>query len=137
MVVDLFDISDLQYQEELAKMQNDASVKLYFNMKGVMAWLCEEDKIKYTNATKCARELLLPFPSSYLTECGFIAMSDLPLKRRNRLVITKWGDSIGTRNKISLQPTSKAMILLNFLFLFQCSIVCFENLLTVNIIIFQ
>ncbi|MBJ5445319.1 hypothetical protein JGG59_24155, partial [Salmonella enterica subsp. enterica serovar Derby] len=50
MLVDLSDISDLQYQEELAEMQNDASIKPLFNIKGVMAWLCEETEIKYPNA---------------------------------------------------------------------------------------
>lgn len=64
MLVDLSDISNMQYQEELAEMQNDESIKTLFNIKGAMAWLCEETEIKYPNATKCARELLLPCPSS-------------------------------------------------------------------------
>ena len=34
----------------------------------------------------------LPFPSSYLVKCGFSAVSDLLLKKRNRLDITKRGD---------------------------------------------
>ncbi|XP_071036452.1 protein FAM200C-like [Parasteatoda tepidariorum] len=70
-LVDLTDISNMQYQEELAEMQNDESVKTLFNIKVVMAWLCEETEIKYPNSTKCARKLLLPFPSSYLAEFGF------------------------------------------------------------------
>ncbi|GFU08451.1 uncharacterized protein NPIL_614981 [Nephila pilipes] len=87
ILVDDSDSSDLQYQE-LVEMQNDASVKPLFNMKGVTAWFCEETEIKYPNATKCARELMKPFPSSYLTECEFSAINDLWLKRRNRLDIT-------------------------------------------------
>ncbi|GFV37124.1 uncharacterized protein TNCV_3633921 [Trichonephila clavipes] len=39
-----------------------------------------------------ARKLLLPFPSSYLAECGFSAVNDLLLKKRNRLDIIKRGD---------------------------------------------
>ncbi|XP_071042545.1 uncharacterized protein [Parasteatoda tepidariorum] len=70
MLVDLSDISNMQYQEEFAEMQNDESVKTLFNIKGVMAWLCEETEIKYINSTKCARKLLLQFPASYLAECG-------------------------------------------------------------------
>ncbi|KFM78729.1 hypothetical protein X975_25213, partial [Stegodyphus mimosarum] len=58
MLVDLSDISNMQYQE-LAEMQNDKSVKTLLNIKGAMAWLCEETDIKYPNLTKCARKLLL------------------------------------------------------------------------------
>ncbi|XP_071037114.1 protein FAM200C-like [Parasteatoda tepidariorum] len=80
-LVDLSDISNMQYQEELAEMQNVKSVKTLFNIKGMMAWLCEETEIKYPNSTKCARKLLLPFPSSYLAEFGFSAVNDLLLKK--------------------------------------------------------
>ncbi|KFM79043.1 hypothetical protein X975_11419, partial [Stegodyphus mimosarum] len=55
-----------------------------------MAWLCEETDIKYPNLTKCARKLL--FLSSYLAECGFSAVNDLMVKKRNRLDITERGD---------------------------------------------
>ncbi|GFW93852.1 SCAN domain-containing protein 3 [Trichonephila clavipes] len=68
MLVDLSDISKMQYQAELAELQNDASVKTLFSIKCAMAWLSEETDIKYPNSTKCARKLLLPFPSSYLAE---------------------------------------------------------------------
>ena len=70
MLVDLSDILNMQYQEELAKMQNDESVKTLFNTKGAMAWLCKETELKYSNSTKCARKLLLSFSSSYLAKCG-------------------------------------------------------------------
>ncbi|KAK2579964.1 hypothetical protein KPH14_007644 [Odynerus spinipes] len=97
----------MQYQEELAEMQNDESIKTLFNIKGAMVWLCLETEIKYPNATKCARELLLPFPSSYLAECGFSAINDLLLKKRNRLDITKWGD---LRLKLTkLEPDIKSL----------------------------
>ncbi|CAK9813151.1 hypothetical protein ANTPLA_LOCUS7707 [Anthophora plagiata] len=77
MLVDLSDISNMQYQEELAELQNDESVKTSFNIKGAMVWLCEEPEIKYPNSNKCARKLLRPFPSSFLAECGFSAVNDL------------------------------------------------------------
>lgn len=35
MLVDFSDISNMQYQDELAEMQNDQSVKTLFNIKGV------------------------------------------------------------------------------------------------------
>ncbi|GFV69633.1 zinc finger BED domain-containing protein 5 [Trichonephila clavipes] len=46
MLVDLSDISEMKYQAELAKLQNDDSVKTLFSIKGAMAWLCEETEIK-------------------------------------------------------------------------------------------
>ncbi|GFU22275.1 SCAN domain-containing protein 3 [Nephila pilipes] len=81
ILVELSDISNMQYQEELAELKNDESVKNLFNIKGAMAWLCEGTEIKYPNATQCARKLLLPFPSSYLAECGFRAAKDLLMKK--------------------------------------------------------
>ncbi|XP_038649260.1 E3 ubiquitin-protein transferase MAEA isoform X1 [Scyliorhinus canicula] len=90
VLVDLSDVS-MQYQEELSEIQNDESVKTLFNIKGAMAWLCDETETKYPNSTRFARKLLLTFPS-YLAECGFSAVNDLLLKKRNRLDITKQGD---------------------------------------------
>ncbi|GFT14301.1 SCAN domain-containing protein 3 [Trichonephila clavipes] len=82
MLVDLSDISTMQYQAELAELQNDDLVKTLFSIKSVMAWLCEETEIKYPNSSKCARKLLLPFPSSFLAECGFSAVNDLLIKKK-------------------------------------------------------
>ena len=76
MLVDLSDVA-LQYQEELSEIQNDESVKSLFKIKGAMAWLCDETETKYPKSTSLARKLLLPFPSSYLVECGFSAVNDL------------------------------------------------------------
>ncbi|XP_067133809.1 protein FAM200C-like [Centruroides vittatus] len=106
-LVDLADISNLQYQEELAELRSDESVITLFNIKGAMAWLCDETEEKYPNTTKCARKLLLPFPSSYLAECGFRAVSDLLTKKRNRLDITQRGDLRLTLTK--LEPGIKSL----------------------------
>ena len=35
----------MQYQEELAEMQNDESVKTLFNIKGSMAWFFKRPKL--------------------------------------------------------------------------------------------
>lgn len=56
-------------RKELAELQNDESVKTLFNIKGAMVWLCGETEIK------CARNILLPFPPSYLAT--FSAINDL------------------------------------------------------------
>ncbi|XP_026475458.1 protein ZBED8-like [Ctenocephalides felis] len=92
VIVDLTDISDMQYQEELAEFQNNESANTLFNRKGAMVWLCQEIEAKYPKITKCARKLFLPFPTSYLVECGFSAVNDLLIKKRNRLDITERGD---------------------------------------------
>ncbi|XP_067130994.1 zinc finger BED domain-containing protein 5-like [Centruroides vittatus] len=107
VLVDFADISNLQYQEELAELQSNESVITLFNIKGAMAWLCDETEAKYPNTTKCARKLLLPFSSSYLAECGFSAVSDLLTKKRNRLDITQRGD---LRLKLTkLEPDIKSL----------------------------
>ena len=90
-------------------MQNDESVKTSFSIKGAMAWLCDGTETKYPISTSFARnlKLLLPFPSSYLAECGFSAVNDLLLKKRNRLDITRRGD---LRLKLTkLEPDIKSL----------------------------
>ena len=82
----------MEYQGELSELQNDDSMKALFKIKGTMMWLCEETQAKYPNKYSLARKLLLPFPSSYLVECGFSAVNDLLPKKRNRLDITKRGN---------------------------------------------
>ena len=90
----LIDVSDaaVQYQEELSELQHDESVKTLFKVKSTNMWLCDEVEGKYPNICKSARELLIPFPSSYLVECGFSAVDNLLESKRNRLYITKRGD---------------------------------------------
>ena len=53
----LVDISDAWMQnQELSEMKNDESAKTLFNIKGVMAWLCDEIETKYPHSTNCARK---------------------------------------------------------------------------------
>lgn len=42
-----------------------------------MACLNDEINKKYPMPTSYARKLLLPFPTTYLTECGFSVINDL------------------------------------------------------------
>ncbi|GFT97092.1 hypothetical protein TNCV_177181 [Trichonephila clavipes] len=56
VLVDMSDVSNMQYKAELAELQNDDSVKTLFSIKSAMAWLSEETEIKYPNSTKCAQE---------------------------------------------------------------------------------
>ena len=88
MVVDISDALK-QHQEEHSKKQNDEPVKTLLNIKGVMAWHCDETETRYPHSTNFARKLQMPFPSSHLAECGDNVVNDLLLKKRNRLEITK------------------------------------------------
>jgi hypothetical protein len=54
MLVDLTAVA-MQYQE-LSEMQNDASIRTLFNIKGTMAWFCDETETKYVNSTSLARK---------------------------------------------------------------------------------
>ncbi|ESN93122.1 hypothetical protein HELRODRAFT_181218 [Helobdella robusta] len=52
MLVGLDDISNMHYEEELAKTRNGESVKSLFKIKVAMAWLSEEIKVKYPKTSK-------------------------------------------------------------------------------------
>ena len=67
LLVDMSDVT-MEYQRELSELQNDDPIKALFEIKGSMMWLCEETQAP--NTSSLPRKLLLPFPSSYLVECG-------------------------------------------------------------------
>ena len=46
----------------------------------------------YPKITETAQKNILPFPTSYLVECGFSAVTDILTKKRNRLDICERGD---------------------------------------------
>ena len=46
----------------------------------------------YPNMWKMVRNLLLPFPTSYLVESGFSAVNNIITKHRNRLRLNERGD---------------------------------------------
>ena len=90
LLIDIFD-SAVQYQN-LSPM-NQWIRALFKQQKGTYMWLCaEEKKRKYPNICTSARQQLVPFPSTYLVECGFSAADNLLGNKRNRLDITKRGD---------------------------------------------
>ena len=73
--VDMSDVT-MEYQGERSELQNDDSIKALLKIKGIMMWFCEETLTKYQNTCSLARNLLLPFPSSNLVECGFSAVNE-------------------------------------------------------------
>ena len=48
----------IEYQEEPSEMKNDESVKTLFNIKGVMAWYCDETETKCQNMTRFAKDVV-------------------------------------------------------------------------------
>ncbi len=81
-----------EFQKEFSELNNDESFKSLFNIKEINAWIYEEIQIKYPRMSEFNKKLLLPFPSSYLIQCGFSAVNDLLLKKRNSLNIAKRGN---------------------------------------------
>jgi hypothetical protein len=74
------------------RIENDVSVRTLFIIMGTMAWLCDETEMKYPNSTRFARKLMLPYPPSYIVECGFSTLNDFYWKKVNRLDITNRGN---------------------------------------------
>ena len=56
---------------------------------GGWLFVCDGGVVLSVFGVVVTRKLLLPFPSSYLVECGFSAVNYLLLKKRNRSDITK------------------------------------------------
>ncbi|CDW60306.1 hypothetical protein TTRE_0000867201 [Trichuris trichiura] len=83
---------EVAYQEELIEMQ--ANEELKPKMKGgyTSFWLQQEIRQLYPRLWNVAKKFLIPFPSSYLVERGFSAVTDLLGKKRNRLQIVRRGD---------------------------------------------
>lgn len=70
------------YQEDLEELHNDGSAKTLFNIKGAMAWLCEETEIKYPNSTKCIRKNCYLFHFHFQLNVDLV--NDLLVKKKNK-----------------------------------------------------
>ena len=91
-ISDISTVEEPTLQEELTNLIHDASAKVIHKSKGQLMWLSEEIFCKYPLSSQQGRLLLLPFPSSYLVECGFSSVVDILTKKRNCLDICKRGD---------------------------------------------
>ena len=99
---------DIEFQDELSDLRNDPSVSAIYCARRQQMWLHPEVMEKYPRLATCAQNLLLPFPSSYLVECGFSAVTEILSKKRGSLDITKRGD---LRLKLTrLIPDIKSLI---------------------------
>ena len=60
--------------------------------KNQLMWLDTQVCAKYAKLAKVAEHTLLPFPTTYLVECGFSAVTEILTKKRGTLDICKRGD---------------------------------------------
>lgn len=90
----LVELSEVEprLRDEVADLQNDASAVAIHKSKRQFMWLHQEIVEKYPNLSSEAQKLILPFPTSYLVECAFSAVTDILTKKRGSLDITHRGD---------------------------------------------
>ena len=86
------DNAEADLLDELSHLVHDTSAAAIHRAQGTFLWLHHEMTHKYPQLCSKAQLFLLPFPTSYLVECGFAAAVDLVTKKRNKLDITKRGD---------------------------------------------
>lgn len=94
-VIDPFvesDESDLTLQEPLLAMRYDEELKVHFKKGYRNFWLRETVSESYPSLWDVAKKFLICFPSSYLVERGFSAVTRILTRPRNRLAITERGD---------------------------------------------
>lgn len=84
----------LQYQEELIEISTNEMLKASFKNGENLTefWLQSTISRIYPGLWTVVQKLLIAFPSSYLVERGFSAVTNLITKKRNRLDIVKRGD---------------------------------------------
>ncbi|XP_042239171.1 protein ZBED8-like [Homarus americanus] len=73
-------------------MQNDDSMKPIHASKQHFMWLDPQDVAKYEKLATETQQVLLPFPTTYLVECAFSAVTDMLTKQRGCLNICDRGD---------------------------------------------
>lgn len=84
--------TNLVIQEDLIAVKNDFELKPLFKKSYADFWLQKEIPERYPNLWEAIKLYFLAFPSSYMAERGFSAVSKLLTKQRNRLQIVKRGD---------------------------------------------
>lgn len=71
-------------EDQLLELKNDGGLKTVFNSTPLTSfWI--KASIEYIEISTLALKTLLPFPTSYLCEAGFSAMTATKTRLRNRL----------------------------------------------------
>ncbi|XP_043262496.1 SCAN domain-containing protein 3-like [Colletes gigas] len=81
-----------QLQEELMEVTTNDELKFTFKSGYQQFWLQKEIPTTYPEIWAAIQKFLIAFPSTYLVERGFSAVTNLLTKKRNRLQIVNRGD---------------------------------------------
>ena len=79
-------------EEEAVSLQNDEDLKPKFKTSYQAFWMQTVIPKRYPTLWKDIKLFFIAFPTSYLVERGFSAVSRLLTKQRNKLNITERGD---------------------------------------------
>lgn len=79
-------------EEELISLQNDIELRPKFKKSYQDFWLQKNISDRYPSLWNKVKMYFIAFPTSYLVERGFSAVTQLLSKQRNRLKITERGD---------------------------------------------
>lgn len=85
-------IDSAKLEEELIEVTTNEELKLKFKEGYQVFWLQKQIPILYPGLWAVVQTFLIAFPSSYLVERGFSAVTNLLTKKRQRLQITNRGD---------------------------------------------
>ncbi|CAH2014951.1 unnamed protein product [Acanthoscelides obtectus] len=88
-------------QEELTELSTNEELKVQFKNGYQQFWLQNNIPVTYPVLWNIARKFLISFPSSYLVERGFSAVTNLLTKKRNRLDIIRRRDLRLTLTKLT------------------------------------
>ena len=86
------DTIELELQEEIIELSANEQLKLQFKNGYKNFWLHKEIATLYPAIWDEAKKFFIAFPSSYLVERGFSAVTNLITKNRNRLSVVERGD---------------------------------------------
>ncbi|CAH1973658.1 unnamed protein product [Acanthoscelides obtectus] len=88
-------------QEELTELSTNEELKVQFKNGYQQFWLQNNIAVTYPVLWNIAMKFLISFPSSYLVERGFSAVTNLLTKKRNRLDTISRGDLRLTLTKLT------------------------------------
>ena len=78
--------------DELFNLRQEESVKAIFSVQCQLMWFEKQVLQKYLCCTNLSQNTLLPFPTTYLVECAFSAVTDLLSIIRSSLDVSERGD---------------------------------------------
>jgi hypothetical protein len=84
--------AELSLQEELIELSTNEELKLKLKNGYQEFWLQRQIPVLYPALWPASKKFFIAFPSSYLAERGFSVVSNLLIKKRNRLSVVERGD---------------------------------------------